>query len=61
MINNDGDCVARYVVTLEKLTGKIIEYTTTAKCDYMAVEKAERWIKNISTAKYTPIAVEKIS
>lgn len=60
MFNANGDYVAKYVVLLEKNGGGTIEYTTTAKCDYMAVEKAERWIAAMSTAKYVPVAVSRV-
>lgn len=44
-INNFGDYVSDYLVTLINNRGTIIEVTITAKCDYMATETAERLYK----------------
>ena len=57
MFDFNGDYVVRYVVRLQKNGGGFIEYTTTAKCDYMAVAQAENRIAKHSTAKYTAVAV----
>lgn len=45
-INMFGDYVADYIITLMNNRGTIIERTVTAKCDYMAIDIAERWVGN---------------
>lgn len=44
MIDMYGNGIAEYVVILENNHGVQITRSCYAKCDYMAVEKVEKWL-----------------